>query len=307
MSTYDDDETDLEFFEEPATLEAPGRPRRRIRSPRGGGPRRPLSAAPGSRGSRAAGRSRGTRHRGRRRSCLLGRLLPGPEQARRVQGLHGQGAADRAELGRHRDDRALEGAELPEAHARRLADEARAVVAAAAAGLRRGAAPGTARAAAGRAPAGAGDAPATRDRAHRSRQHARHGGIEGRHPGRGPPRQAGPVAERQRPRLEGAVQAAGDGDLEEAGRAGRDRSAFADHLESRGDPAPFVRGGLRGSALHEHRRQGDRYPRQRAREHRGRLGRPDEDADGLQPDDGRRRREPRLQGHVQERRGTSGK
>ncbi len=48
MSTYDDDETDLEFFEEPATLEAPERPRRRIRSPRGGGPRRPSPPPPGA-------------------------------------------------------------------------------------------------------------------------------------------------------------------------------------------------------------------------------------------------------------------
>ena len=48
MSTYDDDETNLEFFEEPATLEAPGRPRRRIRSPRGGGPRRPSPPPPGA-------------------------------------------------------------------------------------------------------------------------------------------------------------------------------------------------------------------------------------------------------------------
>ena len=40
MSTYDD-ETPLEFFEEPETVEAPGRQRRRIRPPRSGGPRRP--------------------------------------------------------------------------------------------------------------------------------------------------------------------------------------------------------------------------------------------------------------------------
>ena len=40
MSTYDD-ETPLEFFEEPETVESPGRERRRIRPPRGGGPRRP--------------------------------------------------------------------------------------------------------------------------------------------------------------------------------------------------------------------------------------------------------------------------
>ena len=48
MSTYDDDETDLEFFEEPATLEAPGRQRRRIRPSRGGGPRRPTPPPPGA-------------------------------------------------------------------------------------------------------------------------------------------------------------------------------------------------------------------------------------------------------------------
>ena len=47
MSTYDDG-TELEFFEEPATLEAPGRPRRRIRPPRGGGPRRPGPPPPGA-------------------------------------------------------------------------------------------------------------------------------------------------------------------------------------------------------------------------------------------------------------------
>jgi hypothetical protein len=40
VSTFDDG-TDLEFFEEPETLEAPGRPRRRIRPSRGDGPRRP--------------------------------------------------------------------------------------------------------------------------------------------------------------------------------------------------------------------------------------------------------------------------
>jgi CARDB len=40
VSTYDD-ETPLEFFEEPETVESPGRQRRRIRTPRGGGPRRP--------------------------------------------------------------------------------------------------------------------------------------------------------------------------------------------------------------------------------------------------------------------------
>lgn len=40
MSTFDD-ETQVEFFDEPETLEAPGRSRRRMRPPRPGGPRRP--------------------------------------------------------------------------------------------------------------------------------------------------------------------------------------------------------------------------------------------------------------------------
>jgi hypothetical protein len=47
MSTYDD-ETPLEFFEEPETVESPGRQRRRVRSPRGGGPRRPTPPPPGA-------------------------------------------------------------------------------------------------------------------------------------------------------------------------------------------------------------------------------------------------------------------
>jgi hypothetical protein len=46
VSTFDD-ETDLEFFEEPETLESPRRPRRRIR-PGGGGPRRPAPPPPGA-------------------------------------------------------------------------------------------------------------------------------------------------------------------------------------------------------------------------------------------------------------------
>jgi hypothetical protein len=40
VSTFDD-ETPLEFFEEPETVESPGRPRRRMRPQRRGGPRRP--------------------------------------------------------------------------------------------------------------------------------------------------------------------------------------------------------------------------------------------------------------------------
>jgi hypothetical protein len=47
LSTFDD-ETELEFFEEPETLEAPSRPRRRIRPPRPGGPRRPSPPPPGA-------------------------------------------------------------------------------------------------------------------------------------------------------------------------------------------------------------------------------------------------------------------
>ena len=47
MSTFDDG-TELEFFDEPETLEAPSRPRRRIRPPRPGGPRRPSPPPPGA-------------------------------------------------------------------------------------------------------------------------------------------------------------------------------------------------------------------------------------------------------------------
>jgi hypothetical protein len=47
MSTFDD-ETELEFFEEPETLESPDRPRRRIRPRRPGGPRRPSPPPPGA-------------------------------------------------------------------------------------------------------------------------------------------------------------------------------------------------------------------------------------------------------------------
>ena len=47
MSTHDED-TQLEFFEEPETLESPGRPRRRIRPRRAGGPRRPSPPPPGA-------------------------------------------------------------------------------------------------------------------------------------------------------------------------------------------------------------------------------------------------------------------
>ena len=47
MSTFDD-ETPLEFFEEPETLESPERRRRRIRPQRPGGPRRPSPPPPGA-------------------------------------------------------------------------------------------------------------------------------------------------------------------------------------------------------------------------------------------------------------------
>jgi hypothetical protein len=43
-----DDGTDLEFFDEPETLEAPGRPRKRRKPPRGGGPRRPAPPPAGT-------------------------------------------------------------------------------------------------------------------------------------------------------------------------------------------------------------------------------------------------------------------
>jgi hypothetical protein len=47
VSTYDED-TELEFFEEPETVESPGRQRRRMRPPRAGGPRRPTPPPPGA-------------------------------------------------------------------------------------------------------------------------------------------------------------------------------------------------------------------------------------------------------------------
>ena len=47
MSTFDE-ETDLEFFEEPETLEAPRRQRRRVRPPRKGGPGSPSPPPPGA-------------------------------------------------------------------------------------------------------------------------------------------------------------------------------------------------------------------------------------------------------------------
>src|SRR5215831_17756632 len=47
MSSFDDD-TQLEFFEEPETVESPGTSRRRIRRPRAGGPQRPSPPPPGA-------------------------------------------------------------------------------------------------------------------------------------------------------------------------------------------------------------------------------------------------------------------
>jgi hypothetical protein len=47
VSTFDED-TELEFFEEPETLEAPSRQRRRMRPPRPRGPRRPTPPPPGA-------------------------------------------------------------------------------------------------------------------------------------------------------------------------------------------------------------------------------------------------------------------
>ena len=47
MSTFDDG-SELEFFEEPETLEAPERQRRRMRPQRSGGPRRPSPPPPGA-------------------------------------------------------------------------------------------------------------------------------------------------------------------------------------------------------------------------------------------------------------------
>jgi hypothetical protein len=48
VSTFDEGTDELEFFEEPETLESPERQRRRIRTPRKGGPRRPTPPPPGA-------------------------------------------------------------------------------------------------------------------------------------------------------------------------------------------------------------------------------------------------------------------
>ena len=67
--------------------------------------------------------------------------------------------------------------------------------------------------------------------------------------------------------------------LEEAGRDRRDRSAVADHRQSRGDQPHLVRGGLRRPSSPRRTNGKVTGPaRQRAREHRGGLGRPVEDA-----------------------------
>src|SRR6476659_1342230 len=48
VSTFDEGIDELEFFEEPETLESPDRQRRRIRTPRRGGPKRPTPPPPGA-------------------------------------------------------------------------------------------------------------------------------------------------------------------------------------------------------------------------------------------------------------------
>jgi hypothetical protein len=48
VSTFDEGTDELEFFEEPETLESPDRQRRRIRTPRRGGPKRPTPPPPGA-------------------------------------------------------------------------------------------------------------------------------------------------------------------------------------------------------------------------------------------------------------------
>src|SRR3954470_23047307 len=123
MSGYDDDNIEFDFFDEPETVEATQRrrlPRLERPGSRGGGgggerpprpPRRPppgvlsaprpaaaasaAAASDGARAARAADRPDRTRDRDRRRARVLGRLMSGQEQARRVRVVRGQGDRDR--------------------------------------------------------------------------------------------------------------------------------------------------------------------------------------------------------------------
>ena len=242
VSTYDDDETDLEFFEEPETLEAPGRPRRRIRPQRGGGPRRP---APPPAGAVALARLAGLvalaiavvvglvfwvgSCQGQSRHDEYKSYMDNVQPIAQSSAATGTDARSRTRSTPPKLTLAGLQTKLALWSARQQQDYNEAL---------RLVPPATA---SGGAPAGAGDAPAARDRARRSRQHACHGGIEACRHGRRPPRQAGQSPERERPRLGGSVQAAGDADLEEAGRAGRDRATVADRLEPRGDRANAFR------------------------------------------------------------------
>ena len=91
MSTYDDDDIEFDFFDEPETVEATQRRRLpRLERPggRGGGerpPRPPMRTPTGLVPARAARRPDRDRDRDRRRARLLGRLVPGEEQAGRVR------------------------------------------------------------------------------------------------------------------------------------------------------------------------------------------------------------------------------
>ena len=254
MSTYDDG-TELEFFEEPETLEAPGRPRRRIRPPRGGGPRRPAPPPPGAVAlARLAGLvalaiavviglvfwvgSCQGQSRHDEYASYMNDVRPIAQSSaaslrdyqRQVTNPKLTLADLQSKLGlwsrQQQEDydqalRLVPPAPLQAAHQEVLATlQLRAI------GL---AEPG---------------------------EHTRPGGNETRRPGREPAGEAGSAPERERPRLGRALQAAGDGHAEEAGRERRDRTGLADRHEPRTDHASLVRRGLRRPALHDHRHGG---------------------------------------------------
>ena len=156
-------------------------------------------------------------------------------------------AADRAELRSARCTTSQKQVSTPEAHARRPPDEARAVVAAAAAGLRPGAAPAAARAAPGGASAGAGDAPAAGDRARQPGEHALgQRGNEARH------RRSRTTLAKQAQLLSASdlvwtelFKLPATDTLKRLGRERRDRPAVADRHEPRIVSASLVRRGLR--------------------------------------------------------------
>ena len=146
---------------------AAARPRRRRRSAAAADARPDRDRAP-----RAARRADRDRDRRRRRARVLGRRLPGQEQARRVRLLREQGADDRAELEPARRP-VREQADLRRPEAVRPREQPADVRPAGAAGLRRGAADPGARSAPRAAPESRRRARAAREGPRRARGRAR--------------------------------------------------------------------------------------------------------------------------------------